>query len=116
MVYFKNTSSAALVFHKKDKHLQIAAYFYFSEKHTYFYSYKLFNIYISYRCFTYIIASENKSYRFAAREGLKHNEKETQTWIPKNANNGVINGYWQSKRRISTYEPFFDSCSEWDSG
>ena len=81
MVYFKNTSSAALVFHKKDKHLQIAAYFY---------SYKLFNIYISYRCFTYIIASENKSYRFAAREGLKHNEKETQTWIPKNANNGGI--------------------------
>ena len=80
MVYFKNTSSAALVFHKKDKHLQIAAYFYFSEKHTYFYSYKLFNI----------IASENKSYRFAAREGLKHNEKETQTWIPKNANNGGI--------------------------
>ena len=90
MVYFKNTSSAALVFHKKDKHLQIAAYFYFSEKHTYFYSYKLFNIYISYRCFTYIIASENKSYRFAAREGLNHNEKETQTWIPKNANNGGI--------------------------
>ena len=31
MVYFKNTSSAALVFHKKDKHLQIAVYFCFSE-------------------------------------------------------------------------------------
>ena len=69
MIYFKNTSSAALVFHKKDKHLQIAAYFCFSEKHTYFYSYKLFNICIPYRCFTYIIASESKSYRFAHEKG-----------------------------------------------